>query len=75
MAVAKDILTLSLDVGEDTVKAEVWMDGHPLDDLVVVQFGKAQLPLGRIPPGDHTIRVCAYDRFLNASTATGNLPW
>ncbi len=75
MSVAGDMLTLSLNVGDDTVKAEVWVDDQPLDDLVVGQFEDILLPLGQISLGDHTIRVSAYDRFLNASTATGTLSW
>jgi len=75
LAVADNQLLLSLGVGEDTVKAEVWVDDHRLSDLVVGQFEHVQLPLDGISSGDHSIHVYAYDRFLNITTATGSVSW
>ncbi len=75
MSVSDDMMMLSLHVGEDAVKAEVWLDDRRFDELVVGQFDHIELSLSQFAPGDHAIRVVVYDRFLNATVASESLSW
>jgi uncharacterized protein (DUF362 family) len=62
-----DKLYLSLDVSKETMKVEVSVDGKLLDQAVLQQFEEIVLDLGKIEGGEHSVTICAYDRFLNCN--------
>jgi uncharacterized protein (DUF362 family) len=61
-------LHLSLDVSKETIKVEVRVDGQTLDPIIRHRFEEIILDLRRIDKGEHSITICAYDRFLNCHT-------
>jgi uncharacterized protein (DUF362 family) len=62
-----DKLYLSLDVSKETIKVEVSVDGKLLDQSVMQNFGEIVLELAKIVTGEHSVTICAYDRFLNGN--------
>jgi hypothetical protein len=62
-----DELYMSLDVSKETIKVEVSVDGKLLDPVVKHQFEEIVLDLDSIEGGEHSVTICAYDRFLNCN--------
>jgi uncharacterized protein (DUF362 family) len=62
-----DKLYLSLDVSRETIKVEVSVDGQLLEAVVKQPFEEVVLDLGSIEAGEHSVTICAYDRFLNCN--------
>lgn len=58
-------INLDLDVSEDTVKVEVLVDDILYDTVHSPDFKKISIDTSRFTAGKHTIRLFAYDRFLN----------
>ena len=60
-------LYMSLDVSKETIKVEVSLDGHVLDQVVRHAFDEVVMDLGNVQSGNHAVIICAYDRFLNCN--------
>jgi uncharacterized protein (DUF362 family) len=72
-SVAKGELHLALAVEDKTSKAEVYIDDQLQQLVLTADFGKASLDVSRVAKGAHTVKVWAYDRFLNRTEQVQSL--
>jgi len=56
---------LSLSVGSDTVKAEVYIDGKLIEPVITSGYDNISLDIGSLSAGNHRAVIYTYDRFLN----------
>lgn len=71
LAIEKSVVTpggelrLALAAGDQTVRAEIYLDGRLRGPAVTEEFGRAAFDVSDLPKGSHTLKVWSYDRFLN----------
>jgi uncharacterized protein (DUF362 family) len=63
-------LSIRLDTDEKTNKVEVYIDDQLLASAAGADFHSLALDGSQIAPGVHTLKVWAYDRFLNRAEQT-----
>jgi hypothetical protein len=68
-----DSLKIGLDAAGETVMVELAIDGRRLDRAVLSGFDDIRLDMTAFGPGNHELRVTAYDKYLNASTAVSSV--
>lgn len=64
---SNDKLNLNLNIGDDAVKVEVFLDGKLFTTVSSSDLENISIDISGIPDGDHTVKLLAYDRFLNHS--------
>jgi uncharacterized protein (DUF362 family) len=65
-------LNLSLDIGEDTIKVEVFIDDKLRLVALPPDYKHIMLDLSKDLSSDHTIQILSYDRFMNHSKIRTN---
>ncbi len=60
-------LHLNLTVQEETIKVEASAEGEFFDEYAVGGFDNITFDLSHLSAGNHTIRIHAYDRYLNST--------
>jgi uncharacterized protein (DUF362 family) len=60
-------LHLDLSVEEETIKVEASSDGEFIEEYAISDFDNITLNLSHLGPGNHTIKIHAYDRYLNST--------
>jgi len=69
LAIKKNKLTMSLEADRETIKVRVAVDDQDIGQ-VNGDFDNIVLDVGKRAKGEHTVTVCAYDRYLNCNVQT-----
>jgi len=73
MKIIRDKLYMSLEVSKETIKVEVAIDGQILEQVVTSNFDDIVLDIEKPEPGEHSVSIYAYDRFLNCDEQHVNI--
>lgn len=60
-------LHLDLSVDEETIKVEASVEGEFIEEYAISDYNDITFDLSHLIPGNHTLKIHAYDKFLNST--------